>query len=390
MTLVRFKHSKLMNSSISISNFLRRANQGGGRAFDIVNAFASRVSSDGGSIEATNCLTNRIQELIDNGLWDIASAAWTAHAQKVGKFYAVKGGSIGDVALVRTSPKTRKTASGTIGTLAQNEPAIDYTLGNCPSLSVEGAGQNLFLNSETLSTQGVSVTAQAYTVSFYGTGTITFSGAYSGSLVGTGSNTRVKIIFTPTAGTLTCTVSGTVTKAQIEPNTYETSYIATTASSGVRAADVYGGLTGVSSLIGQTAGTFYFDGVPRASSSHRNVLSLNDGSTNNRFEVLFRSTNAAQAVLVVGGVLVADITSGTLSNDTRHKIAATYTGTRVALFADGNLIGERSIASLPASLTNMRITARSDGGTPFIGYGTTWVLSKTAISDAMAIANTVV
>lgn len=74
---------------------------------------------------------------------------------------------------------------------------------------------NLLLNagqSSSLSTQGVVVTAQAYVLSFLGTGTVTLSGASTaGPLVGTGANNRVSLTFTPTAGTVTFTVTGSVT-----------------------------------------------------------------------------------------------------------------------------------------------------------------------------------
>lgn len=85
--------------------------------------------------------------------------------------------------------------------------------------------RNRFLNTATLSTQTVSsVTANPITVSFKGTGTITFSTAYSGSLVGTGVNDRVTATFTPSAGNLVCTVSGTVTEAQCENASAATPY----------------------------------------------------------------------------------------------------------------------------------------------------------------------
>ena len=92
--------------------------------------------------------------------------------------------------------------------------------------SVEKESTNLFLNSDTLSTQGVEVTANPYTVSFEGAGTITFSGAHSGTLEGV-EGKRVETTFTPSAGTLTCTVSGEVLKAQIEQSAYATLYIPT-------------------------------------------------------------------------------------------------------------------------------------------------------------------
>ena len=103
------------------------------------------------------------------------------------------------------------------------------------SIVVEKASTNLFLNSATLSTQGVTVTADPYTVSIEGTGSITFSGVHTGTLQGVGGQ-RVSVAFTPTAGTLTCTVSGTVTKAQIEQSAYATLYIPTEGTSVTRVA----------------------------------------------------------------------------------------------------------------------------------------------------------
>ena len=106
-------------------------------------------------------------------------------------------------------------------------PATQGTTAYCPILR-KGA-LNQLLNSATLSTQNVSVYAVPYILSFYGTGTVTLSGAFSGSLVGTGAGNRVYLAFTPTAGTLTLTVSGSVTSAMLEwVVTTPSVYVATT------------------------------------------------------------------------------------------------------------------------------------------------------------------
>lgn len=91
------------------------------------------------------------------------------------------------------------------------------------------AEENLLLNSASLSTQNVTVTATAYVVSFTGTGTITLSGASTaGPLIGIGLLDRVSLSFTPTAGTLTLTVTGSVTLAQLENRSSLTAYTPTT------------------------------------------------------------------------------------------------------------------------------------------------------------------
>lgn len=81
-----------------------------------------------------------------------------------------------------------------------------------PTLS---ARKNILLATETLATQSVTTLSAQYTLSFTGTGSITLSGAAAGTLTGTGTD-RASLTFTPTAGTLTLTVSGSVTKAQVE------------------------------------------------------------------------------------------------------------------------------------------------------------------------------
>ena len=75
---------------------------------------------------------------------------------------------------------------------------------------------NLLLATETLSTKSVTTTATNYTLSFSGTGTITLSGTATGPY-SAGTHT-----ITCTAGTLTCTVAGSVTRADLRRVTVQT------------------------------------------------------------------------------------------------------------------------------------------------------------------------
>jgi hypothetical protein len=127
---------------------------------------------------------------------------------KAAKLYSqIPDSGAGDLTFARNSNATRVNSAGLI----------------------EKVRTNLVLNSATLATQDVTVTANAHTVSFFGTGSIVVSGVASGTLVGTGVGDRVELIFTATAGTLNLTVSGTVTNAQLEISDFgATDYIPTT------------------------------------------------------------------------------------------------------------------------------------------------------------------
>jgi hypothetical protein len=173
-----------------------------------------------------------------------------------------------DIAFGQVEPVTYQTTPGTYNgttTAAYYGPRFDYdpvTL-TANGLLIEEARTNLLINSKadgtTLATQNVAVTAQAYTLSFYGTGTVTLSGASTaGPLVGSGVfPARNSLTFTPTAGTLTLTVSGTVQYAQLEAGAFATSVIPTGSSSVARSADD-ANMTGTNftSWYNQTEGTF--------------------------------------------------------------------------------------------------------------------------------------
>lgn len=116
--------------------------------------------------------------------------------------------------------RVRSFTTGTIGVI--DNISVKELYGNHATQSVTAsrptlsARKNLLVATETLSTQSVTTLAAKYCLSFWGTGSITLSGTSTGVLQGTGAGNRVWVEFTTTAGTLTLTVAGTVSKAQLE------------------------------------------------------------------------------------------------------------------------------------------------------------------------------
>ncbi len=141
----------------------------------------------------------------------------------------------------RASTATYFDNTGTMQTAAIDARRFNYDPVTLQSLGMLAEDQrtNLVLNSATGTNQSVTVTAVAHTLSFYGTGTVTLSGAFVGSLVGTGAYpVRSTLAFTPSAGSLTLACTGTIQFIQVEAGAQATSYIPTTGATVTRAADM--------------------------------------------------------------------------------------------------------------------------------------------------------
>jgi len=143
------------------------------------------------------------------------------------------------------------------------------------------ARTNLFLNSNAPVTQNIATTAQAYTVSVLGTGTVTLTGTASG-VASAGSPLTV----TATAGTLTCTVAGGPSRVQVEAGAFRSPWVETLGATVTRAAT---NLTDPLTLAPQlqlvvipaatsTAGTLMDDGTNKLSYNGTNLI-FTDGTT---------------------------------------------------------------------------------------------------------------
>jgi hypothetical protein len=157
----------------------------------------------------------------------------------------IDANATGTITIQATDPTVlRRTLTGDVTLHVAGAPTLGKGWSTELRTTQDGTGgrdltilpANLLVNTATLSTQSVTVTADAHTLSFYGTGTVTLSGvSTAGPLVGTGVGDRVTLTFTPTGGSLTLTVSGTVSTAQLVLGSAPLGYIAVGAT---RAASV--------------------------------------------------------------------------------------------------------------------------------------------------------
>jgi hypothetical protein len=281
-----------------------------------------------------------------------------------------------------------------------NIPRIDYTNGSCPSLLVEPQRTNLYFPSIPSSSGGgtytlndaispdgtqnassfvpsgfgvvysnsISTTVQTYTFSVYLKGTV------NGQKVGLGDNGNILNNFTITTSwqRYTFTFTGSVQNtpfyllsgnyfspaennkfyiygAQLEVGSYATSLIPTQASSVTRNADVIS-KTGISSLIGQTEGTIFWDATNLFTSGSRS-LALIYTSLSSFFQIYLNSSNQIR-VDINGSFLFL---GGSINANTQYKIAFAYKSGNYALYLNGVQIAISTSTTIPSSLNDLYI-----------------------------------
>ena len=241
-------------------------------------------------------------------------------------------------------------------------PRFDFnpTTLACKGLLIEESRTNLLLNSllngTNLATQLVTTTAAAHTLSFYGTGQIVLTGTSSATVVGTGAYpSRKTLTFTPTAGVLTLTVTGTVQYAQLEVGAFATSFIPTAATAVTRNADsaVMTG-TNFSSWFNVSQGTFVC--------SYANIVSAyvfmaSNLSNSDRFYLRYLSAQS-QFFPTVSNVNGTSAFSGSGLNQNTAISACGYNATNIQIATLSGQTGAsflQTLASVPVGLDRLSI-----------------------------------
>jgi hypothetical protein len=151
-----------------------------------------------------------------------------------------------------------------------------------------------------------------------------------------------------------------VAMAQIEAGSYATSYIPTSGSAVTRVADV-SSQTVPDGVIGQTEGTMFIDiDIDNNSSDFVNFFLWN-GSTSNRVFIQRRGNNKfIQCQMSKTGETTVDFSGNTIIGIGRHKMAVSYSNSRLVAYVDGNKIGEQNTGfSYTNQLTKIGLTENS-------------------------------
>ena len=134
---------------------------------------------------------------------------------------------------------------------------------------------------------------------------------------------------------------------QVEKNSsYPTSYIQTQASSATRVADACF-KTGISSLIGQTEGVIFYDGVLTGITNLYANLINSEKNVTGSFAIGQTITGSILAQLFVNGSSVIAFDAGSYALGTRTKIAFAYKSGSFALYANGTQLGTSAATFTP-------------------------------------------
>lgn len=270
---------------------------------------------------------------------------------------------------------TRFNQNGLIEIVNANLPRFDFspTTLTCQGQLIEETRANLFLNSlidgTNLSTQSVTLSAVAYTLSFYGSGSVAISGGHSATVSGVGDfPNRKTYTFTPTAGSSTFTVSGDVKFAQLEAGAFATSYIPTTTTSVTRNADVVS-MTGTnfSDWYNASEGTFAVGFDLFNISAARSFFAASDGTSNNEIYGYNPAGGAAYLRVASGTVQQAFINGGSVVANTSYSSVSAYKTDSFLTSRNGQAPGSDTSGSVP-TVNRLNIGSRGGGITQLNGH----------------------
>ena len=227
--------------------------------------------------------------------------------------------------------------------LAANAPRINTSAG----LLVENARTNNLLNSGAPATQTTaSLATGVYCLWVIGAGSATAS---AGTAVGTGFGAAVagtpNVFTITTAGTVTVTVSGSLTRFQLENSPAPTSYIPTTAAPAIRAID--SGTVAIGAWFNAAEGTLVVDFLQRQINTTTDLPGLTTDANNN-IGLRIVNTTLTLFSFVASANSGQLLVSGAISANVVQRAGFTYTtaskagsvclnGGSVTSFVYGNL-----------------------------------------------------
>jgi hypothetical protein len=167
---------------------------------------------------------------------------------------------------------------------------------------------------------------------------------------------------------------------QVEQGSYPTSYIPTSGTSVTRVGDVCEG-AGDATIFNDSEGCLFVEIAALADDLTSRVISLNDGSTNNRVIVLYQTiTSAIRVIVSSGGSIEFDSNTQNYDITNFNKIALKYKENDFALWINGTEVSTDTSGLTPIGLNNLEFN-NANGTSNFFGKCKQLIYFNEALTD---------
>ncbi len=171
--------------------------------------------------------------------------------------------------------------------------------------------------------------------------------------------------------------------AQVEQQSYATSYIPTNGATNTRLQDIANN-SGNATLINSTEGVLYAEIAALADDLSSRIISLSDGTNTNRIHLFyFSQSNDLVANYRVGGSTVVSFIADLTDITNFSKVAFKWESGDFKMYVDGTLIGTNTNTTmLPSGTLDVLSFMRGDGSFNFYGKNKALAVYKEALTDA--------
>ena len=289
------------------------------------------------------------------------------------------------LSVARNSVATHIDDLGNIATVPAHSARIEHDANSLApiGLLLEAASTNLIVQSDAPANQNVTVTASVHVLSFYGTGTVTATGAHTGSYTGSGAfPDRTTIVFTPAAGDLTLTFAGSVSYVQLEEGAVASSYISSGPSATTRDEDI--ATMPLGSWFDATQGTLVFSGTLNDAAANDRLVEIEAGDTSTRLSVLWNTVlGKPQFQVWDGGALQAAIapSGASVALGEHFRVAIGFSANDFAVSLNGSPAALDVVGTMPVGLATLRL-GRSIWGAQGLSLTESVVYYPSRLSDA--------
>ena len=309
--------------------------------------------------------------LASNRLWRIAGAVPSLHLspRETGNWTdLISGTDLTTFSRANTQPTYELDGVGGLVGFSSGQRAIGYS----PETGVRGGsifGQRtqLLASPDAPATQSLTLSAVQHQLTLFGTGSVTLSGAATGTLTGTGASNRVSLSFTPTAGSVTFTVSGSVSRFNLTAGSVVYPHLGGAITCPADVLSIGG--TNFSQWYQQAGGTLLVSASRQVMGAleYTSTSTFHNGTSSNRILAPWMVESETNSSIVVSGSGVAAVSQSSFSGVRKRTTAIRIAAYNLAISTNGRSPTVATSGALP-TINTLQIGADVNGGNPLNGH----------------------